>query len=89
MAEQPSIEDIVKSFLLNAPPGEFMEVVSGLLSYIFKLSHFNISIDVRVLLKNDDLLNSLAPSTFREYNENQMIKVDSPKGHKVCICNFR
>ena len=40
-------------------------------------------IDVRTLLKNDGLLNSLAPATFAEYNNTQYIKVDSPKGHKV------
>lgn len=39
--------------------------------------------DVRTLLKNDGLLNSIAPATFAEYNNTQYIKVDSPKGHKV------
>jgi len=57
---------------LNAPPGEFLEVVS----------------DVRTLLKNDALLNSIAPATFAEYNNTQYIKVDSPKGHKVLITKF-
>lgn len=40
-------------------------------------------VDVRTLLKNDGLLNSIAPATFAEYNNTQYIKVDSPKGHKV------
>jgi capping protein alpha len=66
------VTGIVKGFLLNAPPGEFLEVVS----------------DVRTLLKNDGLLNSIAPATFAEYNNTQYIKVDSPKGHKVLITKF-
>lgn len=74
MAEvsQEEIINIVKDFLANAPPGEFMEVVT----------------DVRTLLKNDELLNSLAPTAFREYNTDQMIKVETPKGDKVLITKF-
>lgn len=84
---EPTPEEIVKSFLLNAPPGEFMEVVAG--NFFFLNIYSKIlnlfSKDVRVLLNNDNLLNSLAPSTFREYNETQMIKIDSPKGHQVIL----
>jgi len=63
------IVDIANSFLLSAPPGEFMEVVT----------------DVRALLPKESLINESAPRTFREYNTEQMVQVDSPKGHKVLI----
>eukprot|EP01120_Amphizonella_sp_Union-15-10_P000818 TRINITY_DN1084_c0_g1_i1.p1 TRINITY_DN1084_c0_g1~~TRINITY_DN1084_c0_g1_i1.p1 ORF type:complete len:284 (-),score=50.52 TRINITY_DN1084_c0_g1_i1:128-979(-) len=73
MASEDDIIQIVNGFLLNAPPGEFMEVVT----------------DVRGLLKNDALLNETAPSTFREYNTEQMIKVASPTGkHQVLITKY-
>eukprot|EP01113_Clastostelium_recurvatum_P041050 TRINITY_DN646_c0_g1_i1.p1 TRINITY_DN646_c0_g1~~TRINITY_DN646_c0_g1_i1.p1 ORF type:complete len:287 (+),score=92.58 TRINITY_DN646_c0_g1_i1:57-917(+) len=68
-----SNEDIVRiatDFLLNAPPGEFMEVVT----------------DVRALLPNESLLNASALSTFREYNTEQMVQVTSPGNkHQVLI----
>jgi len=32
------------------------------------------------LLKNDDLLNSVAPGAFKAYNTEQMVVVDTPKG---------
>jgi hypothetical protein len=35
MASQQEIIGIVQSFLKEAPPGEFMEVVSGSLSLVF------------------------------------------------------
>jgi hypothetical protein len=50
---------------------------------------------VRTLLRNDALLNSVAPSAFRDYNTEQMIIVDSPKGKvrffrmlHVWLCNM-
>jgi len=67
------VKRIVNSFLLNAPPGEFHEVVT----------------DVRGLLQNDGLLNELAPTTFREYNTEQMLAMQSPnQPHKVLITKF-
>jgi len=73
---EPTAEQIVEianGFLLNAPPGEFMEVVT----------------DVRALLPNESLLNESAPRTFREYNTEQMIAVDSPgHDHKVLITKY-
>jgi len=64
------IVEIVTGFLLNSPPGEFMEVVT----------------DVRGLLSDESLLNTSAPATFREYNTDQMLEVTSPGGnHKVLI----
>jgi capping protein alpha len=72
MASQQEINKIVTQFLLNAPPGEFMEVVT----------------DIRGLLKNDSILNQLAPSTFRQYNTDQMIKVKTPKGEEVLITKY-
>jgi len=49
MATDEEITDIANGFLLNAPPGEFMEVVT----------------DVRTLLPNEALINESAPRTFR------------------------
>lgn len=72
MSEIPQEEviEIVTGFLLNSPPGEFMEVVT----------------DVRGLLTNESIINSSAPATFREYNTDQMLEVQSPGGsHKVLI----
>jgi len=61
------IVEIVPGFLLNSPPGEFMEVVT----------------DVRGLLSDEAIINSSAPATFREYNTDQMVEVNSSGGHKV------
>lgn len=56
---QEEIIQISNNFLLNAPPGEFLEVVT----------------DVRGLLGNDTLLNDTAPQIFRKWNTDQMIQV--------------
>eukprot|EP01098_Paradermamoeba_levis_P000284 TRINITY_DN1028_c0_g1_i1.p1 TRINITY_DN1028_c0_g1~~TRINITY_DN1028_c0_g1_i1.p1 ORF type:complete len:313 (-),score=80.29 TRINITY_DN1028_c0_g1_i1:126-974(-) len=75
MAElsRDDITKICKSFLLSSPPGEFMEVVT----------------DVRGLLNDDALVNELAPSTFKEYNTDQMLAVDSPSGKgQILITKF-
>lgn len=72
MAEVSNEElaQIASSFLLNSPPGEFMEVVT----------------DVRRLLPNESIINSTAPATFRQYNLDQMLIVESPsQGHKLVI----
>jgi len=67
------VKRIVNSFLLNAPPGEFHEVVT----------------DVRGLLQNDSLLNELAPTSFKEYNTEQMLVLSIPsQSHKVLITKF-
>jgi capping protein alpha len=67
------IKKTVNDFLLNAPPGEFHEVVT----------------DVRKLLENDALLNEIASETFREYNTQQMLIVDAPDhSHKVLVTKF-
>jgi len=64
-------KNIVVNFLKTAPPGEFIEVFT----------------DVRRLLNNDGLLNSVAPSSFKEYNLEQYLIVnqDDLKG---LICQF-
>jgi len=69
---EDEIIDIANNFLLSSPPGEFMEVVT----------------DVRALLPRESLINESAPRTFREYNTEQMVQVDSPKGHKVLITKY-
>jgi len=75
MAEptQEELVEIANNFLLHSPPGEFMEVVT----------------DVRSLLPNESMINDSAPRTFREYNTEQMIAVDSPgNSHKVLITKY-
>jgi len=73
MASQEELTEIANNFLLNAPPGEFMEVVT----------------DVRALLPDQSLLNESAPRTFREYNTEQMIPIESPgHDHKVLITKY-
>merc|ERR1711879_994922 len=69
---QEEIVEIVTNFLLNSPPGEFMEVVT----------------DVRGLLPDESILNDSAPATFREYNTDQMLQMQSPGNpHKFLITN--
>jgi len=75
MSEPTEAEQIqiANKFLLNAPPGEFMEVVT----------------DVRALLPRESMLNETAPATFKEYNQDQMIQVDAPDGsHKFLLCKY-
>jgi len=69
---EEEIIDIANNFLLSSPPGEFMEVVT----------------DVRALLPKESLINESAPRTFREYNTEQMVSVDSPKGHKILVTKY-
>jgi len=70
MASNDELADICSSFILAAPPGELYEVVS----------------DVRALLDDESILNKVAGNTFRQYNQEQMIVVDSPgNAHKVLI----
>jgi len=67
---EEEIIEIANNFLLNSPPGEFMEVVT----------------DVRALLPKESLINESAPRVFREYNTEQMVQVDSPGNqHKLLI----
>jgi capping protein alpha len=61
--------DTITNFLLNAPPGEFHDVVS----------------DVRNLLGGDDtVLNEVAPYAFKEYNTEQLLVVNVD-GQKTVI----
>jgi hypothetical protein len=62
MATQQDVLEIVTDFMLNAPPGEFLDVVH----------------DIRGLLADETILNSTALPTFREYNTDQMIQVALP-----------
>eukprot|EP00020_Sapocribrum_chincoteaguense_P000078 CAMPEP_0170749184 /NCGR_PEP_ID=MMETSP0437-20130122/10262_1 /TAXON_ID=0 /ORGANISM="Sexangularia sp." /LENGTH=275 /DNA_ID=CAMNT_0011088095 /DNA_START=71 /DNA_END=895 /DNA_ORIENTATION=+ len=65
------VRDICSSFMLSAPPGEFMEVVT----------------DIRGLIAKESLLNATAPAVFKQYNEEQLTLVASPKGsHKLILC---
>jgi capping protein alpha len=45
--------------------------------------------DVRGLLPDESILNDSAPATFREYNTDQMLQVQSPGNpHKFLITKF-
>jgi len=67
---EEELVQIARNFLLSSPPGEFMEVVT----------------DVRALLPNEQLLNNIAADTFKEYNTEQMVLVNSPNNkHQVLI----
>jgi len=62
--DEPTPEElraIVKKFMLNAPPGEFMEVVT----------------DIRGLVSDESIINDVVPDAFREYNTEQMLTVDN------------
>jgi len=73
MASDDELVNIINSFLLNSPPGEFMEVVT----------------DIRALVPKEALINNTAASTFREYNTEQMVIVESPNHqHKVLITKY-
>jgi len=64
---------IATKFMLNAPPGEFNEVVT----------------DVRSLVNDDMLLNRNALSTFRTYNTDQMIAVSiAGNDSKVLVTTY-
>ncbi|PRP73951.1 subunit of heterodimeric actin capping protein cap32/34 [Planoprotostelium fungivorum] len=69
---QEELIEIATNFILSSPPGELGEVVT----------------DVRALLPDEKMINASASRTFREYNTEQMIAVDSPKGHKVLITKY-
>eukprot|EP01132_Coremiostelium_polycephalum_P001102 gene1102-1399_t len=71
MASNEELIQIATNFLLNAPPGEFNEVVSE--------SNLDIQ-HVRALLPNESLLNATASDTFREYNTQQMVHASTSKG---------
>jgi capping protein alpha len=51
----------VKKFMLNAPPGEFMEVVT----------------DIRGLVSDESIINEVVPEAFEGYNTAQMLTVDA------------
>jgi len=60
---------ICKDFMLNAPPGEFLDVVA----------------DIRGILSDESIINDIVPTTFKQYNTEQMISTDNGD-HKVLIC---
>jgi len=67
------VVQIANSFLLNAPPGEFLEVVT----------------DVRALLPDEKMLDGTAPTTFKKYNEDQQIQADSEDGsHRFLVTPY-
>jgi len=70
---EEEIVAIANNFLLSAPPGEFLEVVT----------------DVRGLLADDSLINDTAEATFSKWNTDQMLQVVSPNGgHQVLITKY-
>jgi len=68
-----TVVKVANSFLLNAPPGEFLEVVT----------------DVRALLPDEKMLDGTAPTTFKKYNEDQQIQADSEDGsHRFLVTPY-
>jgi len=65
-------KNIARGFLKTAPPGEFIEVFT----------------DVRKLLKNDNLLNSVAPGAFKEYNTEQYLIARNESGFKGLVSQY-
>ena len=62
--EEPTREELMeicKRFMLNAPPGEFMEVVT----------------DIRGLVQDESVINDVVPEAFSGYNTAQMLTVDN------------
>merc|ERR1712137_682179 len=53
--------NIVKKFMQNAPPGEFMEVVT----------------DIRGLVEDESIINDVVGESFEGYNLDQMLTVDN------------
>jgi len=66
---QEVLVQICKDFMLSAPPGEFLDVVA----------------DIRGILSDESIINDIVPTTFKQYNTDQMISVDNGD-HKVLIC---
>lgn len=69
---EPTTEELVqvcRNFMLSAPPGEFLDVVA----------------DIRGLLSDESIINDIVPTTFKQYNTEQMISTDNGD-HKVLIC---
>jgi hypothetical protein len=78
---------VVSKYILQAPPGEINDVVSGELnldpsSSSSRIAHSSRSAatDVRHLLDDDTLFQSLLPAALKEYNHSQYTAVDVP-GH--------
>jgi len=70
---EPTTEELVqicKDFMLSAPPGEFLDVVA----------------DIRGILSDESIINDIVPTTFKQYNTDQMISTDNGD-HKVLICH--
>lgn len=65
--------DIVSSFILHAPPGEFLEVLD----------------DVKGIVRNDELINEQVSKVFPRYTKTQLtpIKIDG-SDHAVILSNF-
>jgi capping protein (actin filament) muscle Z-line, alpha len=62
--EEPTREELMeicKRFMLNAPPGEFMEVVT----------------DIRGLVEDESIINEVVAEGFAGYNTAQMLAVDN------------
>lgn len=78
---------VVSLYILQAPPGEINDVVSGELNLVPSSSSSRIAqssrsaaTDVRHLLDDDALFQSLLPAALKKYNHSQYTAVDVP-GH--------
>jgi hypothetical protein len=82
---------IASSYLVNSPPGEFIDVFNGACRTMAlvsgRASILNLAlarIDVRVLVNNDTALQAGVAGAFQEYNTEQFTPVDMPgQSYKV------
>lgn len=80
--------DICKSFLKNSPPGEFWDVVQGILVSQESALHYLFSLaDVRGLAP-PGLLNTVAYDAFKSFNEEQLTIAQLDDGRKVPFIFF-
>ena len=79
---------ICKSFLKNSPPGEFWDVVQGILTSQKSTLHYLFSLaDVRGLAP-PGLLNTVAYDAFKSFNEEQLTIAQLDDGRKVPFIFF-
>lgn len=71
--EGRSAADMVSSFILHAPPGEFLEVLD----------------DVKGIVKDDRLIDEQVSKVFPKYIKTQLTPVNiDGSNHPVILCNF-
>ena len=87
--DQKRIETVSK-FLLQSPPGEINDVLNGTVDFVFEPRSLSMSdrtcvrIDVRVLIGDDESLETGVLPALRQYNLEQLTVAEVPgAGHNV------